>query len=95
MKFNLVFYFIQTNEQAKEGLWIMFFLVTVLIVLAIWAQLQPDEEENASYTPAGFDKSPYEKKTFKIVFRHPWLIKSLRNTMIKNQMMCLLKRFQK
>ena len=75
MKLNLGLYFIQTAKQEEEGLWIGLFFVIALIVLAIWAQLQPDEEENASYTPAGFDKSPHEKeKRLKSYLDTPWLM---------------------
>ena len=44
MKLHFIFHFIQTAEQEEEGLWIMLFLLIAFIVLAIWAQLQPEEE---------------------------------------------------
>ena len=44
MKLHFIFHFIQTAEQEEEGLWIGLFFVIALIVLGIWAQLQPEEE---------------------------------------------------
>ena len=74
MKLYFIFYFIQTDAQATEGLWIMGFLILALIFIAIWTNLQPDEKEKASYTlPGAF--TPYEKeKRLKSYLDTPWLI---------------------
>ena len=44
MKLHFIFHFIQTAEQEEEGLWIGLFFLIVIIIFAIWAQLQPEEE---------------------------------------------------
>ena len=75
MKLHFIFHVIQTDAQAIEGLWISGFLILALIFLAIYAKLQPDEEENKSHTTAGFDKSAYEKeKRLKSYLDTPWLM---------------------
>jgi len=75
MKFHFIFHFIQTAKQEEEGLWIGLFFLIVIIIFAIWAQLQPEEDENTSYTPAGFDKSSYDmEKRLKSYLDSPWLM---------------------